>query len=257
VADWEPDHYARFRDLRLRPALDLLAQVPAIPDGPVVDLGCGDGAASAALRARFPGATLIGVDSSPAMLDRAKARAHYDRLIEADIARWHVDAPAALIFSNAALHWLGDHAALLPRLAGMLAPGGTLAVQMPRQHAAPSHRLLHDIAADMFPDRWDAAGWFASVAEPTDYCRLLAPLGAVGVWQTDYVQCLMPPPAGGHPVRHFTEATAMRPYLERLNAAEAQAFTARYESALRDAYPPEADGSVLFPFRRLFLTLTR
>lgn len=257
MGDWQPDHYARFRDLRLRPALDLLAQVPDIPRGPVVDLGCGDGAAAGALRARFRDHPLEGVDSSPAMLGQASATGLYDRLIGADIAKWQADEPAALIFSNAALHWLGDHAALLPRLAGMLAPGGTLAVQMPRQHAAPSHRFLRDFAADMFPGRWDAGLWQAPVAAPADYCRLLAPLGAVGVWQTDYVQRLVPAAEGGHPVRRFTEATAMRPYLERMNAAEAQAFTARYEAALHSAYPAEADGSVLFPFRRLFFTLTR
>ena len=71
--DWDPGTYARFRDLRLRPALDLMAQIGAVPEGPVVDLGCGDGAVAAALAARFPGHPLIGVDSSRAMLADAGA----------------------------------------------------------------------------------------------------------------------------------------------------------------------------------------
>lgn len=71
--DWNPGAYARFRGLRLRPALDLLAQVPELPPGDVVDLGCGDGAVAEALRARFPDRRLVGVDASPAMLRVAGA----------------------------------------------------------------------------------------------------------------------------------------------------------------------------------------
>lgn len=256
MADWEPDHYARFRDLRLRPALDLLAQVPDLPPGPLVDLGCGDGAVAEALRERFPDRSLEGVDSSPSMLGRAFGTGFYDQLSPTDIADWHPDQPPALIFSNAALQWLPDHARIFPRLGGFLATGGVLAVQMPRQHAAPSHRFLRDFAADMFPGRFDFANWKPPVGTISDYWRLLGPLGQVNVWQTDYLQRLSPV-AVGHPVRQFTEATAMRPYLDRLTAGEARNFVQRYDAALASAYPAETDGAVLFPFRRLFFILTR
>lgn len=256
MADWDPEAYARFRDLRLRPALDLLARVPHVPDGDVVDLGCGSGAAGPALAARFPGRRLIGIDASPAMLNKARGTGAYDVAVEADVAAWAPDTAPALIFSNALLQWLPDHDRLLPRLASRLAPGGTLAVQMPRQESAPSHRFLRDIAAEMFPDRFDLAGWRPRVGAAVDYARLMAPLGAVDVWETDYIQRLAPA-AGAHPVRRFTESTAMRPFLDRLTAAEGAAFTARYEEALPAAYPAEPDGGVLFPFRRLFFVLTR
>jgi trans-aconitate 2-methyltransferase len=255
VSDWDPESYARFGDLRLRPAIDLLARVGRLPAGEVVDLGCGNGPVGAALRARFGGHRIVGVDSSPAMLAAALARGGYDALIQADVAGWAPAAPPALIFSNAALHWLPGHDRLMPRLAGMLAAGGTLAVQMPRQFGAPSHRFLRDFAADMFPDRFDFAGWEPPVAAPVDYHRMLAPLGEVAVWETDYVQRL-DPSDGGHPVRRFTEPTAMRPFLDRLSAAEAEEFVRRYDAALAVAYPVEPDGSVLFPFRRLFFVLT-
>lgn len=255
--DWNPESYARFGDLRLRPALDLLARVGALPAGDVVDLGCGTGTAGPALRERFgEGRRLIGLDASPAMLAAAEAAGGHDLLLEGDAAAWTADRTVALIFSNAALQWVPDHARLMPRLAAQLAPGGVLAVQMPRQHGAPSHRFLRDFAAEMFPDRFDAAAWVAPVAPPVEYHRMLAPLGRVDVWETDYVQRLDPVGAGGHPVRPFTEATAMRPFLDRLSAEEAGRFIARYEAALASAYPVEADGSVLFPFRRLFFVLT-
>lgn len=256
MSDWNPEAYARFRGLRLRPALDLLAQVAELPEGAVIDLGCGDGAVAPALRQRFAGRRLVGVDGSDAMLKVAGDSGLYDALITADLTTWQPETAPALIFSNAALHWVSGHDALFPRLAAILAEGGVLAVQMPRQYGAPSHRFLRDFAAEMFPEFFDFSQWHPPVRSPVDYMRLLSPLGQVDAWETDYVQRL----AGdqpGHPVRRFTEATVMRPFLDRLAPAQSAAFAQRYDDALHAAYPVENDGSVLFPFRRLFLTLRR
>jgi trans-aconitate 2-methyltransferase len=249
--DWNPGAYARFRGLRLRPALDLLAQVGDLPKGDVIDLGCGDGAAAEALELRFAGHRVVGVDSSPAMLDKAKG---YGAKIRADIATWQPETPPALIFSNAVLHWLPDHALLLPRLAGLLAQGGVLAVQMPRQFLAPSHRFLRDIAVAMFPDRFDFAQYQPPVSPAVSYHQMLSPLGRVTAWESDYVQHLAPV-SDGHPVRAFTESTAMRPFVEKLSVAEAAQYTHAYDRALGSAYPLQADGGALFPFRRCFFVL--
>lgn len=254
--DWNPETYARFRGLRLRPALDLLAQVRDLPEGPVVDLGCGNGAVGPALATRFPDHRRIGVDASPAMLAKATETGCYHVTCEADIGDWKPPDPAALIFANAALHWLPDHSILMPRLVALLAPGGTLAVQMPRQYGQPSHRFLRDIAAAMFPDRFDLADWQPPVSPAADYWAMLEPLGEVSAWETDYIQPL-PPGDGAHPVRRFTESTAMRPYLDRMDAAEAQGYTRAYDEALASAYPLRRDGSALMPFRRTFFTLRR
>ncbi len=254
--DWNPGAYGRFRDFRLRPALDLLARIDPLPEGEVVDLGCGAGAMAEALTRHFADRALIGVDKSAAMIAAAEETGGYARLIRADIANWQPERAPALIFSNAALHWLGDHQRLLPRLARLLAAGGTLAVQMPAQHDAPSHVLLRETAAAMFPDRFDLASWHPPVARIEDYARLLAPLGAVDAWETRYAQRLAPRDAA-HPVRQFTQSTAMRAFLAKLSEAEAAAYVAAYEHALAEPYPPEPDGSVLFPFRRVFFVLVR
>ncbi len=254
--DWDPGSYARFRGLRLRPALDLLIRVEEPPAGAVVDLGCGDGAVGPALRARFPRRRLLGVDGSEAMLARARG---YDALERSDLAAWAPAEPPAVVFSNAALHWLPGHEALLPRLLSLLLPGGTLAVQMPRQYDAPSHRLLRDLAHEMFPGRVPEAEpgrWTAPVAPPAAYHRLLAPLARVEVWETDYLQPLAPV-AEGHPVRAFTQSTTLRPFAARLGEGELADFLAAYDEALAIAYPAEADGTVLFPFRRLFVVAVR
>lgn len=259
--DWDPARYGAFRDLRLRPALDLLAQVPDLPDGDVVDLGCGDGAVGPALAARFrPEHRLIGIDSSAAMLDRAAERlTHWENPLysgveQADIALWAALSPPALIFSNAALNWLPDHAALMPRLAAMLAPGGVLAVQMPRQGGAPSHLLLREVAERLFPGR--ALPPPSPVLQAREYVELLLAFGEVRAWTTDYLQMLDPVPQG-HPVRAFTESTTMRPFVYGLTPAEDAAYVAAYDAALADAYPVLPDGRVLFPFTRVFFILER
>lgn len=203
-----------------------------------------------ALRQRFPGRRLVGVDASPAMLAQAVG---YDAVVCADIGAWRAEG-VALVYSNAALHWLGDHGRLMPGLAGMLCPGGVLAVQMPGQFMAPSHRLLREIAEALFPDRFDFSDWRPPVARAADYHAMLSALGAVEAWETEYVQRLAPV-AAGHPVRHFTESTAMRPFVERMDAGEAARFVGAYEAALAEAYPAGEDGSVLFPFRRVFFML--
>lgn len=151
--DWNPETYNRFRGFRLRPPMDLLQTLPRLPAGDIVDLGCGAGAIGPALAARYPDHRLIGIDNSPAMLDRAAQISVYSDLILADIASWQLPDAAALIFSNAALQWIGSHTDILVQLVAGLKPGGVLAVQMPHQNAAPSHRTWSQCFARLFPNR--------------------------------------------------------------------------------------------------------
>lgn len=252
--DWNPGAYSRFRDQRMRPGLDLLNAVGQMGAGDVIDLGCGNGAMAEALKARAGIRQLIGVDASPAMLSKARQTGGYDALQQADIRDWHPRRAPGLIFSNAVLHWVGNHEALFPRLVSMLTKGGTLAVQMPHQNKAPSHRVWLSLAEEFFPGRVEKMGT-PGVMSPIGYEELLAPLGQFRLWETDYYQRLNAEP-GSHPVRRFTESTYARPVLAALAADERLELIQRYEEVMRMAYPVRSDGTVLFPFRRLFFTLT-
>lgn len=130
-----------------------------------------------------------------------------------------------------------------------------LAVQMPRQFNAPSHVLLRKIAEELFPTRFKTAGYVPPVAPPQKLAEVLAPFGRLNIWETSYFQRLGADE--GHPVRRFTQSTAARPILAKLNAAEQGRFLAAYDAALMDAYPLAADGSVNFPFLRQFFVLVR
>jgi trans-aconitate 2-methyltransferase len=257
MATWDPGLYARFGGERERPARDLLAAVTAEAPRTVVDLGCGAGGLARACAARWPAASVVGVDSSAEMLARAAGTPSPVAWSRADVAGWAPDGPVDLIVSNAALHWLGDHPRLFPRLVSHLSAGGVLAVQMPRNHDAPSHRIIREVAAD---GPWAAALGTAAppapVAPGADYFALLAPLAArIDVWETEYLHVLTEP----DPVLQWIMGTTVRPLLDAL--AGEPALRERLLDALRErlarAYPRRPDGRTLYPFRRLFLIATR
>lgn len=249
--DWSPEVYARHAGPRLRPAIDLLARVPLEDARSVVDLGCGSGALLPALRARFPSARLIGVDLSRPMLDRARTVDDAAELVEADAARWRPQAPVDLILANASLQWLGDHERLLPDL---LRHCRVLAVQVPDNFDAPSHRLLREtMASGPWAERLAGMAMGDRILRPERYLAVLRAHGtAVDLWRTTYFQQL----AGKDAVLDWLRGTALLPVQAALGGARAEA-TAAFERALgerlRAAYPVDWQGAVLFPFSRLFL----
>ena len=252
---WNPECYLAFGDERTRPAVDLLARVPLREAGLVADLGCGPGNSTRLLAKRWPDAEVIGVDRSADMLAKARASGVRARWVEADLASWMTERPLDLIYSNAALHWVSDHAALLPRLMGQLGTGGVLAVQMPRNFEAPSHALLRETARrGPWADRIAGVADWRPVAAPDFYYRLLAAnASALDIWETEYLHVL----DGDDAVLNWTRATSLRPLVQALDEDTAAAFEAAYAARLRESYPKTAEGRTLFPFRRLFMIAQR
>lgn len=252
---WSPDQYLKFADHRLRPALDLLSRIPAENPETVIDLGCGPGNITEWLKRRWPSARITGVDSSVEMLDSAKARWPGMAWEKADIGEWLPKVPALVIYSNAALQWLDNHRALFARLYGALAPGGVLAVQMPRNFDQPSHALMRAVAQEG-PWREVLSPHLrpSPVADARDYWRMLEPLGAgIDIWECDYLQVL----EGEDAVLQWILGSALRPLLAALEADWREAFLADYSARLREAYPRESNGTTLFPFKRLFILATK
>ena len=248
---WDPAQYLKFAGPRLRPALDLLQRIDREAPGRVYDLGAGAGNVTRLIAARWPAARVVGVDSSAEMLAKAAAENPGIEWQQADLATWRPERPADIIYSNAALHWLDFHDRLIPGLFAGLAPGGVLAVQIPRNFAAASHTSITEAAL--------AGPWRrvlepllrpSPVAEPAFYYDLLAPLAAsLDIWETEYLQVL----DGANPVKEWTKGTWLLPLLAALDEPERSRFEADYAARVAAAYPPRGDGRTLFPFRRLFL----
>ncbi|MGL4176807.1 MAG: methyltransferase domain-containing protein [Dermatophilaceae bacterium] len=255
---WDPAAYAQFAGQRGRPFADLLAQVHTDDPGLVVDLGCGDGPLTSGLAAIWPQARIVGVDSSEPMLEAARAQDAEGRVewVQADVRDWDLASlgePPGVVLANATLQWVPGHLDLFDAWVAALAPGGWLALQVPGNFDAPSHRLMREVA-----ERHPRAAELAAaldrpyVGEPATYLRYLARLGcAVDAWETTYLHVL---PAEGdeHPVLAWVRGTGLRPVLDLLtDDAERAAFLDPYAEALDDAYPRGPEG-VVFPFRRVF-----
>lgn len=252
---WNPEQYLKFSQPRFRPAQDLLARVTAPSPQTVFDLGCGAGNVTQLLASRWPAARVTGVDSSAEMIAEAAKVSADIAWQQQSIATWQAPAPADVIYSNAALHWLTDHDTLFPGLMRQLASGGTLAVQMPRNFAAPSHTLIWEtVGARAWHGSFAHIPRLSPVAAPRFYYECIAPLAAhIDIWESEYLQIL----EGQDPVKEWTKGTWLKQFLEALEPAERPAFEADYAERLRAAYPPLPDGKTLFPFRRLFIVATR
>jgi trans-aconitate 2-methyltransferase len=256
---WSAKQYLAFEEQRTRPVRDLLAAVPTLEARRVVDIGCGPGNSTELLAARYPHAAIRGIDGSSDMIAAARKRLPDVDFAVDDIERWAYenppDVPARfdVILANAVLHWVPDHARLLPALTAKLAHGGVLAVQMPDNLDEPAHVLMREIASHHV---WrnklaPVAATRTALPAPEWYYDLLRSKGCTAdVWRTTYHHGL---PGGGADVVEWFKGSGLRPFLAPLDDDERADFLARYHDAVSGAYPARADGGVLLPFPRLFI----
>jgi trans-aconitate 2-methyltransferase len=254
---WDPSQYGKYSTERSRPFFDLLAQVRAPAPASVTDLGCGSGELTVALAQRWPEATISGLDSSPDMIERA--RAHQSEHLSFELARAEDFSATGVdvLISNALLQWVPGHLTLLRRWADELPGGGWLALQVPANFDSPSHRLMRELAsAPRWRDTLDGVLRHAdAVSEPADYLATLADAGLrVDAWQTSYLHVL----SGENPVLEWVRGTGLRPVLQALenNDADRAEFEAEYASLLRQAYPARG-GVTVFPFLRTFVVASK
>lgn len=252
---WNPEHYLTWGDERGRPFFDLMARVAAREAASVVDLGCGPGNLTNTLAQRWPEANVRGVDSSPEMIETARSTGSRVDYEVTDVRTWlHRTAPASVdvLVSNATLQWVPGYLDLLPALLATVRPDGWLALQVPGNHAAPSHALLAELAGDTRFAQHLGGARRPVVGESIEHLRALQGPGVtVDAWETTYLHVL----PGEDAVFEWISATGARPTLEALRAADAglaEIFEAEYRALLRAAYPVGPDGSVVLEFRRLF-----
>lgn len=253
--EWDATQYLRFSDARTLPAIDLLSRIELSTARRVVDLGCGPGNSTAPLKTRWPDARVTGIDSSEELLAAARRDHPGIDFVTGDIARWTAPEPVDVIFANASLQWVGGHDRLMPHLFAQVAPGGVLAVQMPRNHDFATHRLMRQVAAEgQWRDRLADARDPSPVKPPEFYYDLLAPRAAAfTIWETNYIQVMDGVPA----IIAWLHGTGLRPFLARLTEAERPEFLDRYAALLAEEYKPQADGKILLSYPRLFFIATK
>jgi trans-aconitate 2-methyltransferase len=253
---WDPTLYLKFGNERTRAAADLLARVLLTEPKLIVDIGCGPGNSTALLRARFPNARIIGMDSSPDMLADAARSGIEAEWVQGDFESFTPPSPPDLIYANASLQWSANPLALTQRLFGLLGPGGGLALQVPHNQDDASYLAVRDVVQS---SRWkdalkNAKQYDPGFAKATDYYNAIAGLGgASDIWTTTYYHRL----DGEDPVFRFLSGTGLRPFTQALEGEERAGFEAEIKQRFARAFPRQGDGSTLFPFRRLFCIATR
>jgi trans-aconitate 2-methyltransferase len=256
MEDWSARQYLKFEDERTRPPRDLLAQVPLAQPRLVVDLGCGPGNSTELLVERYPQAEIIGLDSSPDMLRKARERLPKYKFIEADIETWTPDARTDLLFSNAVMQWLPNHMAVLRRLMEALAPGGVLAVQMPDNTREPALVFQGEVGrSGPWADHPEIkAAPRDDLASVEAYYDLLQPVSSrIDIWHSNYNHVMASPQA----IVEWFKGSSLQPFLSPLDAAAREKFLAAYGAKIAGAYKPRVDGKVLLKFPRLFVVAVR
>jgi trans-aconitate 2-methyltransferase len=230
---WDPGQYERFREERAQPFRDLAALVEREPAMRVADLGCGTGELTAWLHEQLGAAETVGVDASETMLARAaEHRADGLHFEQTDVREWAPAAAPDLIFSNAALQWVDRHEELWPRLAGRLAPGGQIAVQMPVNDDHPSHTVARELATE--PPYAEAMKGYERVfpvLAPERYAELLWELGferrLVRVHVYEHIHDSV------DAVVEWMKGSLLTPYRERLTPQLYERLLAEYTRRLR------------------------
>ncbi len=247
---WDPDRYLTYADERGRPFVELLARVGAEAPATVVDLGCGPGNLTVLLRHRWPEATVLGLDSSPEMIAKARAADDTTTWEVADLRAWATDAePVDVLVSHATLQWVPGHLDLLPALVSRVNGGGWFAFQVPANFDEPSHTIRTELAAEAPYDEHTQGVAVPSSHDAAVYLERLSALGCeVDAWETTYLHVL----TGPDPVFTWVSGTGARPTLQALPDDLRQGFEAEFKRRLRAAYP-ERDGRVVLPFRRVFV----
>jgi trans-aconitate 2-methyltransferase len=269
MATWNPELYLRFSGERTQPAWDLARRLQALlasREGAasesagrgisMLDVGCGPGNSTAVLAALWPEAALLGMDSSPDMIASARNCGVKAEWAVADAAAWEPGRRFDAIFSNAVLQWIPDQGVFLRRAWEWVSPGGVLAIQVPGNDKSGMHlSVLHRAASPRWSPFFEGFDAGIRYHEPDYYYEILAALGGdAQVWETVYWHLL----ADHRAMLDWYRGTGLRPWLEALpDDGRREAFLADILGDIREAYPARADGSVYFPFRRIFATAVK
>ncbi len=256
MTDWNPDTYMKFGSERTRPSIDLVGRIALADPASIVDIGCGPGNSTRVLRERWPKAAILGLDSSPQMIEKAVSTYSGEKWLLADAASWAPDDRYDLIFSNATLQWIPDHDALIVRLFERVARGGALAVQVPANSGSPLHQaLLRTARSPQWRKATAGCEDLITYQDADFYYDCLSRLtGRVDIWETTYFHVM----GSRRDLVEWYASTGLRPYLEKLAGdPEREAFKGTLLEECESGYPLRCDGRVLFPFKRLFLIAYR
>jgi trans-aconitate 2-methyltransferase len=249
--DWNPQQYLKYKNARTQPSIDLVSRIDLTAPATIIDIGCGPGNSTQVLANRWPEAVVVGFDSSPSMIEKARSD-HPDRQwLLGDAAKLTEENRYDLVFSNAALQWIPDHETLIPALLRLARKNGAVAVQAPRFNRMPIRDAIATVAGrESWKKHTEGVDSLFTYHDASFYYDRLAGVAArIDLWETTYVHVL----ESHRALIEFCRGAGMKPFLDALPT---DSDRARFEDEVleeaKKVYPQQVDGKVLFPFRRLF-----
>jgi trans-aconitate 2-methyltransferase len=252
---WNAADYAAHSAAQYEWAQELIARLRLREGEAVLDIGCGDGKVTALIGAQVPRGRAVGIDSSPEMIALAADRFPLSRYPNLRFRRMDARALAFeeefdVTFSNATLHWVADHPAVLRGVQRGLKPSGRLLFQMGGQgNAVAVVALLERMMAE---ERWRAhfEGFTFpySFYGPEEYRAWLAEAGLEAI-RAELVPKDMRH-RGGEGLAGWIRTTWL-PYLERVPEPFRDRFLAELVETYVAEHPTDATGFVHVSMMRL------
>ena len=255
MADWNATQYLQFQKERTQPAIDLAQRIGQANPRKILDIGCGPGNSTQVLAQFFPGASILGVDSSLAMIETAQAQCPTLAFMLCDAGKdlSQLDHDFDIVFSNACIQWIPNHQQLLKNMLDLLAPGGRLAVQTPMNFREPIHIIINEL---VLSQKWKSEFPHPRIfhnLRPDEYFDLLADLASdFSMWETVYFHTLQ----SHRDIMEWYRSTGLRPYLAVLSPEQRQSFEADVLERIIEAYPLQKNGALIFRFPRFFFVAT-
>lgn len=255
MSDWNSNQYLKFGNERTQPSVDLVNRITLQDPKRIADIGCGPGNSTKVLAARFMGAHVLGIDNSPGMLESAKR--DYPEL-DFKLCDARSELPSLgngfdIEFSNACIQWVPNHHKLLRDMMALVKPGGVLAIQSPLQYEQVIYKAICEIASSgKWNGRFDLDQTFHNLKQG-EYFDLLSEISSeFSMWETVYYHRL-----GSHSeIMEWYRGAGLRPYLNVLDEEEKAEFERDLLEKVKERYPVQKNGEVIFRFPRLFFIAT-
>lgn len=249
--DWNPELYLKFNKERIQPSIDLVSRIDYNNPEKLIDIGCGPGNSTQILHQRWPNADIVGADNSPAMIEKATKDYPNQKWLLADAGKDEIGGKFDIVFSNATIQWIPNHADLIEKFANILNNNGILAVQLPLFLDMPISKSIAETAG--LP-KWSSAtkgiNELFTIHDARFYFDLLSKyFSRIEIWTTDYYHVMDSQAA----ILEMMKPTGMKPYLEKIsNDTDKIKFETLVLDKIKNDYPSQKNGKVIFPFKRLF-----
>jgi len=252
MSDWNPEQYLLFQKERNQPIHDLINRIEVKNPHRILDIGCGPGNSTAALRDHWKEAEITGIDFSETMIKKARKDHPELQFMIGDAGKdlSHL-GEFDLVFANASLQWIPDHENLIPRLFGMVRPNGAFATQIPQFKQMPIAKTIIRMTetekwSHYFKNFQDEHFFYA---DNSYYDYLNQKSSDIVIWASKYYHIM----ENHHKIIEMIQSTGLKPYLDYLPDELHLDFLNDVLEGIKADYPLQSDQKVLFPFDRLFI----